>query len=82
MGDPIEAAALSAVFCQERTSKDPLLVGSVKSNIGHLEQSSGIISVIKAALCLQKGFVPPNTNFNVPNPAIPMEDLKLKVSKL
>lgn len=80
VGDPLEAAALRAVFCQERTSQDPLLVGSVKANVGHLEQASGIVSIIKAVLCLQKGFVPPNANFDVPNSAIPLEKWNLKVS--
>ncbi|KAL8790178.1 MAG: hypothetical protein Q9195_006505 [Heterodermia aff. obscurata] len=81
VGDPIEAAALRAVFCPERTSQDRLLVGSVKANVGHLEQASGIVSIIKAVLCLQKGFVPPNANFDVPNSAIPLEKWNLKVLK-
>lgn len=80
VGDPIEAAALRQVFQRGRTAKQPLLIGSVKSNIGHLEGASGIVSVIKTAMMLEKGFILPNCNFEKPNPNIPFAEWNLKVS--
>jgi acyl transferase domain-containing protein len=82
VGDPIEATALHNVFGHGRNPKDPLYVGSVKTNIGHLEGVSGIISVIKTALMLEKGFILPNYNFNKPNDAIPIVEWNIKVCKL
>ncbi|KAK7731778.1 Type I Iterative PKS [Cytospora paraplurivora] len=82
VGDPIEATAIHNVFQEGRTTKKPLLFGSVKSNIGHLENASGIASVIKATMMLEKGFVLPNTNFKVPNPSIPMAEWNMKVPNL
>lgn len=55
-GDKLEAAALHAVFSENRTPKSPLWLGSVKSSIGHLEGASGVISVIKAAMMLARGW--------------------------
>ncbi|KAK3386191.1 polyketide synthase [Podospora didyma] len=79
VGDPIEAGAIHRVFSPGRTKRAPLYLGSVKSNVGHLENASGIISVIKATLMLEKGFILPNANFEKPNPAIPLDEWKLKV---
>ncbi|KAL2139934.1 hypothetical protein VTI28DRAFT_4479 [Corynascus sepedonium] len=79
VGDPIEATAIYRVFGQGRTPKQPLYVGSVKSNIGHLENASGIISVIKSSLMLEKGFILPNVNFETPNDQIPMAQWNIKV---
>jgi acyl transferase domain-containing protein len=79
VGDPLEATALNAVFGKGRTPRQPLLVGSVKSNIGHLEGTSGVVSVIKTALALERGFVPPNCNFEKANDEIPMEKWNMKV---
>ncbi|PSR82297.1 polyketide synthase [Coniella lustricola] len=79
VGDPIEAAAIHNVFCQGRTADDPLYFGSVKSNVGHLENASGVIAVIKAAMMLEKGFILPNTNFETPNENIPLSEWNMKV---
>ena len=79
VGDPLEATALNAVFGKGRTPRQPLLVGSVKSNIGHTEGTSGVVSVIKTTLALERGFVPPNCNFEKANDEIPMEDWNMKV---
>lgn len=79
VGDPIEAHALHRVFGDGRTKRAPLYIGSVKSNIGHLENTSGIISVIKACLMLEKGFILPNVNFEKANEAIPLEQWNFKV---
>ncbi|KAJ5185393.1 Acyl transferase/acyl hydrolase/lysophospholipase [Penicillium cf. griseofulvum] len=81
VGDPLEATALNAVFGKGRTPRQPLLVGSVKSNIGHTEGTSGIVSVIKTALGLERGFVPPNCNFEMANDEIPMGKWNMKVPK-
>jgi polyketide synthase 12/epothilone polyketide synthase D len=80
VGDPIEANALGRVFSEGRSASDvPLLLGSVKTNIGHLESASGVAGLIKAALCLEHAEIPPNLHFQTPNPAIDFETLKLKV---
>lgn len=82
VGDPIEATALHEVFGEGRSSKQPLFVGSVKSNIGHLEGASGVVSIIKTAMMLEKGFVLPNHNFEKGNPKIPFDEWHLKVCLL
>jgi acyl transferase domain-containing protein len=79
VGDPIEARALQSVFGEGRTKKEPLYLGSIKSNIGHAEGSSGIVAVIKTALMLEKGFILPNINFKKPNEAIPLVEWNMKV---
>ncbi|KAG6022008.1 Type I Iterative PKS [Claviceps sp. Clav32 group G5] len=79
VGDPIEASALNRVFGDGRTKRAPLYIGSVKSNVGHLENASGIISIIKACLMLEKGFILPNVNFEKANEAIPLEAWHMKV---
>lgn len=80
VGDPLEASALHAVFRRDRTPNEPLYVGSVKTNIGHTEGVSGVISVIKTVLMLEKGFVVPNYGFEKANDDIPLEKWNLKVS--
>lgn len=79
-GDPLEAAALHRVFGHGCSPKAPLFVGSVKTNFGHAEGASGIVSVIKTVLTLERGFVPPNSGFEKANEAIPMDEWNLKVS--
>ncbi|KAF9893690.1 hypothetical protein FE257_009858 [Aspergillus nanangensis] len=78
-GDPIEAAALHAAFGKGRTAESPLYIGSIKSNIGHTEYASGIVSVIKSAMILENGFILPSCNFEKANPAIPMDKWHMKV---
>ena len=80
VGDPLEAKALNAVFGKGRTAKQPLFVGSLKSNVGHLEGASGVVSVIKTALMLERGFVLPNCNFEKANDEIPLDQWNMKVS--
>ncbi|RDL35202.1 uncharacterized protein BP5553_07133 [Venustampulla echinocandica] len=63
LGDPIEAMAVGCAFKDSRTSKDPLIVGALKSNIGHLEGASGIAGLIKTIMVLEKGIIPPNAGF-------------------
>lgn len=82
VGDPIEAASISKVFSSTRPSDSPLLVGSVKSNIGHLEGASGIAGVVKTILMLEKGLVLPNFDFRNSNDSIPLRDWKLEVRNI
>ncbi|MGE5271299.1 MAG: beta-ketoacyl synthase N-terminal-like domain-containing protein, partial [Thiohalocapsa sp.] len=76
-GDPIEAAAVGQALGQVRREKLP--IGSVKTNIGHLEPASGIAGVIKAALALERGVVPPTLHSETPNPKIPFDALNLRL---
>lgn len=78
VGDPQEANAICEVFCSNRNG--PLLIGAVKSNMGHAEPASGVASVAKMLLCMERGFIPPNLHFEEPNPYIPgLQDGRLKV---
>ncbi|RDA85026.1 hypothetical protein CP532_4573 [Ophiocordyceps camponoti-leonardi (nom. inval.)] len=79
IGDPIEARAIYNALGEGRTKRNPLYFGSVKTNIGHLENASGIISVIKASLMLEKGFILPNVNFEKANPSIPLDEWNMRV---
>jgi acyl transferase domain-containing protein/7-keto-8-aminopelargonate synthetase-like enzyme len=67
-GDPIEGRALQAIYEGGRTT--PLVVGSAKTNIGHLEAAAGIAGVIKTVLALQHGYIPPHLHFNELNPQL------------
>ncbi|PVH93388.1 reducing type I polyketide synthase [Periconia macrospinosa] len=73
VGDPIEASAIGECFGRWRTPKNPLYVGSVKSNIGHLEGTSGLAGVVKTVLALEKATIPPNATLEQVNPAIDHE---------
>jgi acyl transferase domain-containing protein/acyl carrier protein len=79
LGDPIEARALGTVLGRARPPSAPLLIGAVKSNIGHLDAAAGMAGFIKTVLAVQRGHIPPNLHFQTPNPHIPFEDLRLKV---
>ncbi|WP_394843018.1 SDR family NAD(P)-dependent oxidoreductase [Pendulispora brunnea] len=70
LGDPIEMAAIQDVYCADRPASTPLLVGSVKTNFGHLESAAGICGVIKAVLALRHAAVPRNLHFTELNPHI------------
>ncbi|MFF9026011.1 beta-ketoacyl [acyl carrier protein] synthase domain-containing protein, partial [Streptomyces eurythermus] len=80
-GDPVEAAALGAVLGTARAEAGlaPLAVGSVKTNVGHLEGAAGIVGLLKAALCVREGMLPPSLNYRTPHPDIPLEQLHLDV---
>lgn len=78
VGDSIETNAIGKAMCpQER--QFPLLIGSVKTNLGHLEGAAGIVSVMKTALSLYHHCIPKNLNFSTPNPEIDFQGLKLRV---
>ncbi|KAJ5950212.1 uncharacterized protein N7479_008625 [Penicillium vulpinum] len=79
LGDPIETAAIGSVFRPHHSLDNPLYIGSVKSNIGHLEGASGVAGVIKTVLALEKGIIPPNSvNLQSLNPRIDDEFLNIK----
>ncbi|MGC2743848.1 MAG: beta-ketoacyl synthase N-terminal-like domain-containing protein [Candidatus Angelobacter sp.] len=73
MGDPIEIAALNQVYGQAGLKPASIAVGSVKSNIGHLNAAAGVAGLIKTILALQHGYIPPSLNFRQANPKIPFE---------
>ncbi|MFE7601374.1 SDR family NAD(P)-dependent oxidoreductase [Streptomyces sp. NPDC057494] len=77
VGDPIEASALGAVFSSSRSPENPLRLGSVKTNIGHLEGAAGIAGLVKTILCLKERELVPTLNYRTPNPQIPFEELRL-----
>ncbi|MFJ9953471.1 type I polyketide synthase [Kitasatospora sp. NPDC091207] len=80
-GDPVEAAALGAALGRLRDSRGPLLVGSAKTNVGHLEGAAGIVGLLKVALSLRHRELPPSLNFETPNPLIPLDALHLRVHR-
>jgi phthiocerol/phenolphthiocerol synthesis type-I polyketide synthase B len=79
LGDPIEARALGTVLGKGRPEQSPLLIGAVKSNLGHLEAAAGIAGFIKAVLAVQRASIPANRGFQTPNPHIPFDQMRLKV---
>ena len=79
VGDPIEAHALAEALCVDRSADSPLAIGSVKTNLGHLETAAGIAGLIKAALLLKHGQIPASLHFETPNPYIDFQALKLRV---
>lgn len=81
VGDPIEAAAIGGAIARRRRPGSYLTIGSVKSNIGHLEAASGIAGTIKAALILKERCIPPSLHFEEPNPRIAFDDLRLRVPR-
>ena len=80
VGDPIEIDAVSSVYCRGRAANRPLLIGSVKTNLGHLESAAGVVSLIKAALAVRRGVIPKHLHFQDPNPAIEWDRLPLQVT--
>jgi acyl transferase domain-containing protein len=79
VGDPVEAAALGAALGTERPVGDPLLVGSAKTNVGHLEGAAGIVGLLKVALSIQHRELPASLNFTTAHPDIPLGELGLRV---
>ncbi|KAF6807279.1 polyketide synthase [Colletotrichum musicola] len=79
VGDPIEAKAIGSVFRNHRSAEEPIYIGSVKTNIGHLEGSSGLAGVIKSIISLEKGVIPPHALFEKINPDIDAEFYNLAI---
>jgi len=79
LGDPIELEALASVYGQNRSPQHPLIVGSVKTNLGHLEAAAGIAGLIKVVLALQHQEIPPHLHFHQPNPHVNWDALPVVV---
>ncbi len=79
-GDPIEVGAAASVYGNGRAEDRPLLIGSVKTNIGHLESAAGIAGLIKTALAMVRGTIPRHLNFETPNPMIEWDRLPIQVT--
>jgi acyl transferase domain-containing protein/acyl-CoA synthetase (AMP-forming)/AMP-acid ligase II/acyl carrier protein len=80
LGDPIEAKAIGAVLSEGRKAGSRCAVGSVKSNIGHLESAAGVAAIIKVALMLTHREIPRTLHFEEPNPHIPFAELPLEIA--
>ncbi|KAB8141147.1 type I polyketide synthase [Chloroflexia bacterium SDU3-3] len=79
VGDPIEANALGTALAEDRPEGECCVIGSVKTNIGHLEAAAGVAGLIKAALALHHRAIPPHLHLISPNPAIAFDALRLRV---
>ena len=79
VGDPIETRALGEALGQHRPKNQPLPIGSVKGNVGHLEAASGVAGLVKALNCLKYRVVPAHIGMDIPNPHIPFDELNLEV---
>ena len=79
LGDPIEINALAAALCKARTKDEPLLVGSVKTNVGHCEAAAGVAGIIKVVLALAHREIPAHLNFEQPNPHIDWDAMPVEV---
>jgi acyl transferase domain-containing protein len=80
IGDPIETAALGAVMNEGRAPGRSCAIGSVKTNLGHLESAAGVASLLKAVLSLSNRTLAPSLNFEAPNPYARLEERNLRVS--
>jgi acyl transferase domain-containing protein/thioesterase domain-containing protein/acyl carrier protein len=80
LGDPIEVAALTEAFAETTDDVGFCRIGSVKTNIGHLDTAAGVASLIKASLALHHGQMPPSLNYTTPNPSIDFETSPFRVN--
>jgi acyl transferase domain-containing protein/acyl carrier protein len=81
LGDPIEAGALSEVLGAGRPLDQPCPIGSIKTNVGHLEAAAGVAALIKVVQAMRHAELPPSINFETPNPLIPFERLAVAVQR-
>ena len=79
LGDPIEVGSVVETYCKNRELSEPLRIGSVKSNIGHLEAAAGVASIIKVLLSFKNDMIPANLHFSNPNPLIRWDDFPVEV---
>ncbi|NHB91158.1 non-ribosomal peptide synthetase/type I polyketide synthase [Photorhabdus cinerea] len=80
LGDPIEVDALRSIFADRSVAVPPCYLGSVKSNMGHLDTAAGIASLIKAVLSVWHGYIPPTINVQQPNPALRLEQSPFRLA--
>ena len=80
VGDPIELRAVAAAYGNGRPAERPLLIGSVKTNFGHLESAAGVAGVMKVLLAMNRGIIPKHLNFRNPTPAVDWRQLPLRVT--
>ncbi|AUX29428.1 MULTISPECIES: non-ribosomal peptide synthetase/type I polyketide synthase [Sorangium] len=80
LGDPIEVQALAKVLGEGRAGDEPVVLGSVKTNLGHTEAAAGVAALIKTALALQHRRIPRSLHFTSPNPHVPWETLPVRVA--
>ena len=80
LGDPIEARVLASIYGKNRANKPPCLIGSVKTNIGHLESAAGIAGLIKATLSVEKGYIPAHLHFKNANQKMDWQSSGLEVA--
>src|SRR5262249_52385864 len=81
LGDPIELRALARAYAQDRSMAEPLIVGSVKTNVGHLEAAAGIAGVIKVVLALEHDEIPAHLHLNEPTAHVSWEEMALRVAR-
>ena len=79
LGDPVEVRAAGSAYGAGRDAERPLLVGSVKTNVGHLESAAGAAGVVKVLLSMRHGLIPPHLHFETPSPRIEWEALPVRV---
>ncbi len=79
LGDPIEAQGIAAALGDGRSADEKVLIGSAKSNLGHLEAAAGVAGLIKVVLSLKHGAIPKSLHFETPNPFIPWDRLPIRV---
>ncbi|MDE0578332.1 MAG: SDR family NAD(P)-dependent oxidoreductase, partial [bacterium] len=80
VGDPIELGAVAGAYCQERDADQPLLIGSVKTNVGHLEPAAGVAGLVKVMLAMKQGVIPKHLHFENPSPEIDWDAVPLRVT--
>ena len=80
LGDPVEAHAAAAAYGRGRALERPLLIGSVKTNVGHLEAAAGVAGLVKVVLSMHHGMIPRHLHFERPNPRMDWERLPLRVT--
>ena len=79
LGDPIEVRAAAAIYGRGRDRDRPLLIGSVKTNLGHLESAAGVAGLIKVVLAMRHGAIPRHLHFRDPNPHLDWDRLPVRV---
>ncbi len=79
LGDPIEVEAIGAAICENRPPSNPLLIGSIKTNLGHAESAAGVAGLLKVTMALHNEAFPPHLHFQTPNPGIRWDELPIKV---